>query len=143
MGPDCRRKHGYNIEASEDVRKQANKLVYNIALIQSAATPNFDGIFAATATLQLLGFDKLAGVIIERTAQIVIKVDGDKLVVQTPYRESATAGWRGVPGRRWDRDAKVNRVPVSSKSALWTFLRSNFAGCAAIGPRGPFTVEAA
>jgi hypothetical protein len=142
MGPVCRNKHGYNIEVSEQARVQANKLVYEVALEQSKAEPDRLAIVAKACTLHLLGFDKLAGIITKRTAEVRIEVQDNTLFVHTPYNEAATSAWRAIPGRCWAKDVKANRVPASQKRAVWELLRRFYAGCAGVGPRGAFQVEA-
>ena len=151
MGPDCREKHGYNIEVSEEAREQANKLVYLIASERSTGHITLSTLEAACA-LRLLGFSKLAGVIIERCADITITESEQPkagwtqpvLVVHAPYSEEATQAWRNIPGRRWDKDAKANVVPASdiAKRQLWNLLKRYFAARIGIGPQGAFQVPA-
>jgi hypothetical protein len=136
MGPDCRSKHGYNAEAAPEARAEANKLVYQIALKQGGVE-----VLQAAVRLRELGFAKLASVLIERKAEVTITEDAAGVVVESPYVPEAVEAFRKVPGRRWDKDAKVNRFPASSKRALMMVLATYYAGRAAIGPKGPFVIE--
>lgn len=140
MGPDCRKKHGFNIDVPEAARRQANVLVHDIALLQSGEADHRTAILAKTATLLLLGFDKLSAILIKRTAEVRIEVAGDRMHVHAPYRESVVPAWRGIPGRQWDKATKTNTVPLSNKDALWSFLKRHYAGCTGYGPRGPFEI---
>lgn len=137
MGPDCRKRHGFNLAVSEDARAEANKLVHDIAVRQTGA-----GIAESCARLRTLGFEALATRIEERAVRVRIEVEGSLLLVTTPYSEEAVNGIRSVPGRRWDGLRKVNTVPATSRADLWNYLIRYFNGEAAIGPRGPFTVGA-
>lgn len=137
IGPDCRKKHGYTLRnVSEEDRARANQIVHEIACAQT-------GLAAATGAVELtlLGFEKLAKRILERVSDIRIVEAEGSLVVHAPYNEAAVAGWRQVPGRRWDREAKANRVPARAKGALWTFLKAYYPGAIGHGPRGVFEVS--
>lgn len=136
MGPDCREKHGYNQEVSEEARAEANKLVHEIAVAQ-------DGVRVTQniVRLQALGFDALAARIVKRTRPIVIEaVDLLTLAVASPYSETFIEDVRHVPGRRWDNETKRNTIPTSSRAALWAALKRSYSGCTAIGPKGAFVI---
>jgi hypothetical protein len=49
---------------------------------------------------------------------------------------------RAVPGRRWDRENKCDRVPAASKAALFAALTKAHPGQVARGPRGLFVLAA-
>jgi hypothetical protein len=143
IGPDCRKKHGYNaaIEAlTEADRAEANRLVHWVA----CATDGM-AILATECQLRLLGFNKLADIIVERCAAVRVRArEVGLLSVATPYNENATGAWRRIPGRRWDGEKKVNVVPTSSKAAVWALLKTYFNG--ALGhsdARGPFVIGGA
>ena len=140
IGPDCRKRLGFNMNVSEEARAEANRLVYQLAL-----TP-VDGRMdaaAACARLAELGFAKLADKCLEWVAPIRVTESDGRLVVKAPYCEAATDAWRGIRGRRWDRDAKCNSVPATERAALWRLLVAHYPGQVAIGPKGPFQVAAA
>lgn len=135
MGPDCRKLHGYNIEVSEEARKEANKLVYQIALEQEGAD-----VVRACVRLGELGFERLAARILKRVN--VIKVEGTANVIElyTPYNEAAVEDARRIPGRRWDNKRKCNTYPSTSKPQIWEHLKRHFAGKMGIGPKGAFEI---
>ncbi len=137
MGPDCRAKYGAP-ELDDATRAEANKLVYQIAIDQT-------GPEVAKALLQLrqIGCDKLADRITKRLASayaVVITADGAELAVKTRYDEGLVRSIARIPGRRWDKEAKLNRIPSSQKGALWGALQSHLSGCRGLGPRGEFII---
>src|SRR5262245_18820084 len=46
-----------------------------------------------------------------------VTLDGNEWLVSAPYDAARTAAMRGVPGRKWDGKAKVDRIPVGPLSA--------------------------
>jgi hypothetical protein len=166
VGPDCRRKFGFNeaqqpadmqgafallaslatTETAETFlapfrcgeaspRELSNLLVHRIAAAQIGEHVN-----AYTNAIRALGFVKLADRIAERIAKVVIEADANELTVKVPYSEEAVHAFRKVPGRRWDREAKVYRLPATSKRALFNVLRDLFPGVTARGPKGVFVL---
>lgn len=72
-----------------------------------------------------------------RVETVTIAVEGDTLVVRTPFNEGFNAALREtVAGRRWDSAAKAWRVPAAARPALWTALRGAFAGLTLTSPKG-------
>ncbi len=72
-----------------------------------------------------------------RVETVSIAVEGETLVVRTPFNEGFNAALREtVAGRRWDSAAKAWRVPAAAKPALWTALRGSFAGLTLTSPKG-------
>lgn len=135
IGPDCRKKYGYNQTATEEERAMANKLVHEVACHQTGAKA-----VEAAAALKALGFHKLADRILERLIEVQIVAVGAEFKVTTPYSEEIVAAMRGVPGRRWDKEAKANFFPQSSRMAIWALLRKYLNGATALGPKGVFTI---
>lgn len=134
MGPDCRKKHGYNVDVSPEARAEANAIVHSIALDRHSLT-SLEGC----ARLHTLGFVKLAQVISERIAEIVIEILADgRYSVETPYSADAVVVMRRIRGRRWDADAKRNTFPAEARGELFTALKSLYPGSLGIGPKGPF-----
>lgn len=150
VGPECRKRHGYanpdvtvdpaNIatvlaaaeltelelaavfgDSTATVREVANRLVYRIALDQTSEV-------AARFTVALhgLGFTKLAGRVAKRLGSVTVTAEGDDLLVKAPFSDAFNNAVRGVPGQRWDRDAKLRRVPRSARVQLWTALKAGF-----------------
>jgi hypothetical protein len=131
LGPDCRRKYGYNAAMPEEARAEANKVVYHIALAQ-------DGPYVVEGCNRLreLGFVKLADRILKRTAPVSVAVEGDRLVVSAAYDPAWVEAMRGVPGRRWDRERKVNTVPMSARASLEALVVRMFPGRVTVWPEG-------
>lgn len=166
VGPECRKKHGYGEAQSDpewiaahralgllpgfdvesivpgwgaDARRVCNVLVHRVAVEQdgSAVTTYVNAIAA-------LGFTKLAERVARRLATVRIAQDEHGgLVVKAPYDDRFVEEMRRVPGRRWDKAAKANWVPASSRVDLWCVLQRCFPGQTAIGPRGLFTIKRA
>jgi hypothetical protein len=139
IGPDCAAKHGYGHEADAAGRTEANALVHAIAVHQDGVE-----VEEAVTRLQELGFVVLAARIAKRVADVTILPLNGKLAVHTPYKAEATPAFRAVPGRTWDKDAKVNLVPetAEAKKALHKLLSKHFAGRLAYGPKGLFRIAA-
>jgi hypothetical protein len=141
MGPDCRKRLGFDREVSEEARAQANRIVYAIAAHLHDTAPGAGAAQAERARKLLeLGFTALADKVLERVAPIRIEVEGDRLAVRTPYSEQATLLFRGIPNRRWDRERKVNVVPAAERRTLWQALERAYPGMVGIGPKGPFVL---
>lgn len=142
IGPECRKRHGFNAKVSDEARAAANKLVHGIALKQNGIE-----VLEAAAQLRALGFDKLAGVIEKRKAQVVVTVEPDGMyAVKTPYNEDVVWAFRSIKqqfGGRWDGERKLQLFAPAAKAALFETLIRFFAGAAAMGPKGPFVIAAA
>jgi len=138
MGPDCREKHGYNIEVTQAARKAANEMVYQIAV--NRELPEL--CMEYCNSLRGLGFTALAGVILSRIAAVVIEERSSLYYVQTEYDERLVPLMRTVPGRRWDKVSKTNTFPVSSKKTLFDFLVRYYPGKIGFGSKGGFVIGA-
>ncbi len=102
----------------------------------------FAGIVFA---IRALGFTTLAARIVKRLAAVTIRAigpNGQTLEVDTPYSPEAVDALRKVPGRRWDRERKVNTFPTASKRELFAALSRAFPGLQAVGPKGLFVIPA-
>lgn len=166
VGPECRRKHGFEdaqgeadwpacfgalagakspdvwallVGVKDDAHKAANIIVHRVAVDQSGGD-----VPAMVAAIHALGFTKLAARIGQRLGAVSIELDGDSYIVRAPYNPDHVEQMRRVPGRRFERvpgkRGGHDRVPVSSRRALWTALRATFAGALAFGPNGAFTI---
>jgi hypothetical protein len=163
VGPDCRRKHGYEeaqgpsdmsaaafalidvwgdevleewTETERTPRQIVNSLVHAVARLQTG--PQIAPMIAAIAAM---GFTTLAARIADRVGVVRIEVAEDgALVVRAPYNPDHVNRMRRVPGRKFIRETKggFDRVPASSKRDLWAALRASFAGLVAFGPKGAF-----
>jgi len=137
IGPVCRKKHGYGYcdELTDAQRKEANELIYLIAIDQTGPK-----VVEAAERLFDLGFYKLVARIMQRISQVVIAVEDDRLAIKTPYKPEAVAVFQKVNGRKWDKVRKVNTFPASEKVAVYAVLKAHYAGLNAIGPKGPFVI---
>jgi len=137
VGPYCRKRHGFNIAVSEAARVEANGLVYRLAALLSRRVEVTAEVLAGLQRLVELGFVVLAGKIADRLGSLEVKAaDGNRLVVQAPYSETAVAVLRTVPGRRWEGKAVGNSFPVGSRVALWRALGQAYPGLLVVGPTG-------
>jgi hypothetical protein len=135
IGPDCRRKHGFDVDVPEESRVEANGLVYRIAAEQDG-----EGVGAMCDRLRVLGFEVLAARILARVAPVRIIDTGDAIELFAPYRPEAVEALRAVPGRRWNKERKVTVFPLGSRGALWKALQRGYAGLMATGPKGTFVI---
>ena len=145
VGPVCRKKHGFDLDCTEEARKAANKLVYEIAVLREGpvVVENLKKLFA-------LGFAQLVLAILKRVATVKVSVTDDahphgagRLAVVTPYSEAIVAAFRAIQGRRWDKEHKLNTFPAQARPALWAAFQKHFAGATGVGPSGPFLVAQA
>ena len=60
------------------------------------------------------------------------------LTVKAPF--NAVFNALPVPGRWFDRNAKVWRVPVANKPALWTAVQTAFKGLPLVSSKGTTTI---
>jgi hypothetical protein len=144
IGPECRKRHGYNEVHDEESRAAANRIVHAVALARANGRTlegDWDALVASTA-LAGLGFRKLAQVLAERAATVRIEEVEGTLFVFAPFSEPANEDWRRI-GARWDKERKCRFLPSSRRKVLWEVLQKHFSGACAVGPRGPFRVEAA
>ena len=131
IGPDCRRKYGFDLAVAEEARAEANKIVYQIAVDQDGSA-----IVEGCNRLRDLGFTKLAERILHRTAPVQVTAEGAFLVVMTGYDPRVVEAFRSMPGRRWDRIRKVNVVPASARASLEAMVARMFPGRVTVWPEG-------
>jgi len=142
MGPDCRRKHGYEVEVGEEARKEANLLIHTVAFVLSHTPKDLAGtVLVVVPRLQVLGFTQLAEVLGDRASVVKVEEQADgRISLATPYSQEVVDAQRAIPGRRWDKVGKVNTFPGSSRGEVWALLRRLFAGQLGKGPKGLFIV---
>jgi hypothetical protein len=157
MGPDCRKKYGYNAAqepadfelaalalspmqdlptarwaAARDARAFANKLVSRVAVEHDLRRRG-----TMIGAIHALGFSILARKLLERANGIVIEQEGDYLLVRSPFSQEFNQAVRSVPGQRWVPAEKVRAVPVSSRRQLWEAIKATFPGGTPVfGSRG-------
>ena len=161
VGPECRRKHGFAkpdtevsyaaactlvaevpeaaeiVAGTSTVRELVNRLVYRIARDQRGAA-----VITWTNAVHELGYAKLAARIAKRLAAVEIDTDGSVYLVRARFSEEHLAAMRSVPGRWRDRMRRCDRVPLSSRQALFAALTKAHPGQVARGPKGLFTFAA-
>jgi hypothetical protein len=139
IGPECRRRHGFNLDVPDEARIAANKLVHDIAVDQDG-----ERVHALVGELRALGFAKLADRITHRLAAIRIEIDGEEYLVHTPYSDAGYAAFCALPRncRRWDKACKAWRVHQTARAQLFAALKRAFAGATASGPKGLFVLTA-
>jgi hypothetical protein len=135
IGPECRKRHGFDLDLPEAARAEANGLVWEIA-----SNPAGDRVFYCLRRLRELGFVKLVDAVITGMSGLRIDNDGERLTLKAPYKSEAVAALRAVPGRRWDGERKVNTFPISSKLALWSALQSCYHGAVGVSTKGVFQI---
>lgn len=136
MGPDCRKKYGYDLAVSPEARASANKIVYELALHADAT----DELPAKIAELKSLGFEKLAMVVAERMAAVKVLHEDGRYLTFTPYNVNFVDRIRTVRGRRWNKESKAWSVPDTEKAALWSVLKSCFDGRYGLADKGLFEI---
>lgn len=161
MGPVCRERAGLSSEgtgadwprvvallagsgvdlSTADARKAANRIVARIAAAQQS-----EGVPALLGALEALGFAAVAEAIRThlkmRVPTVSVAVEGDRFTVTVADLDRETFGavvaaLRGVPGRWFDGDRKVNVVPSRARVQLWRALNAALpAGAHVVGPKG-------
>jgi hypothetical protein len=143
VGPDCRKRAHLDAPALDEHRARANHLIYEVA-----CRGHNDVVWlAATCTeLTLLGFGRLAELVMDRVATLRIRtVPGEpRFALDAPYDREFVAALRSIRGRRWGgKEAKsTNTFPLAARPALWALIQRHFRGAVGIGPKGVFQVPA-
>lgn len=138
IGPVCRKKYGFDMPVTDDVRKAANVLVYQIA-----AAPQGLECLAKISEIRTLGFLVLADKLESRVAKVRVVVVEGRVRLVTPYDADFVAEIRSIAGRKWHKQEKVWSFPLCARSELWSALRLHFSGATAVGPKGPFVIQQA
>lgn len=143
IGPDCRKKYGFNLECSEAVRKMANEIVHTIA-----CEPTHPQLGGMLDTLRNLGFTQLVGIIAKKRIKIrIAQMDGllgDRLTVASPYDPKFVCWIKAIVGKKpiYNANGKFASwsVPASAKAQLWEALEACYPGQPAIFDETIFTV---
>lgn len=142
IGPVCRKNAGYK-EGPEENRKEANKRIHFVTV--SKDTPER---IKALNELMDLGFSGVVKAMLRAVATVKIAMTDEshphgagRYAVKTPYDPAVVSAMRHVPGRRWDKDGKVNTFPASSRQQLWQVLQIHHNGAIGVGPKGIFEVK--
>jgi len=142
IGPVCRKRTGYHSHVTEENRKAANKLIHTVTTSKSVD----EKINSMNALLEL-GFTGVVKAMLKSVAEVKIALTDDshphgagRYAVKTPYHPAVVNEMRTIPGRKWDKNGKVNTFPQSSKLALFQALCKHYEGDIAVGPKGIFKV---
>lgn len=161
IGPDCREKYGYDeAQGPADIAKAlvlvanvavdgceadlgmpadphaaANWLVHRIACEQKGPR-----VLSYVNAVRALGYERLASKLEGRLAKVRIEAAHGRVVVHTPYNPDCIEAFRGVKGRKWEKESKAWSFPAEFKAAVWEILKSYFAGCVGVGPKGLFQI---
>ena len=143
IGPVCRKNTAYTAVCTEENRVKANKLIHTVACSKDP-----DERIEAMNELLSLGFEGVVKAMLKAVADVKIAMTDDSHVhgagryaVKTPYNPGVVNAMRGIAGRRWDKDGKVNTFPASSKVALFAMLCEFYPNAIAVGPKGIFKVS--
>lgn len=144
IGPDCRRKYGFNDKHPEDARKLANKVIYEIALMASDVKPETpEALRKACDELIALDFGKIAARVMERVAKVAVEEAEGRLAVDTPYSPDVVDAFRRIAGRKWDKERKLNTFPAAARTAIWAVFKRFYPGSLGRGPKGLFVIPTA
>lgn len=136
IGPVCRKKYGYASIVSEENRKAANKLIHTLATSKSN-----DVKVGCLNELMEMGFEGVVTAVLKNLADVMVTLDErGRYAVKTGYKPEVVNAMRNIPGRRWDKEKKINTFPQSSKVALWDLFLAHYEGGIGVGPRGVFKV---
>jgi hypothetical protein len=133
IGPDCAADNGVPHGLPHNVRDEANKLIHRIAINQTGID-----VREMIERLHELGCTAAAERITQRLDGKAKKLPPvrveftptDDLLLFSPYNAGAVSALRGVPGRRWDREFKVNKFPATKEvfDALCAVLLEHYEG---------------
>lgn len=145
MGPDCRKRHGYDQSCDSASRREVNQLVHRLSLWRSNSGPTDTDALEALKRVRELGFLRLVEILEQRLTTVQLEADGATFLVFTPYNENLVNAFKRL-GMRWDKERKAwlftpsTRVP---KAILRDVLSVHLKGHLAVGPKGVFLLEAA
>ena len=139
MGPHCRKKYGYTAAVTEANRKAANKLIHTLATSKDTEVR-----VGCLNTLMALGFQGVVQAVLKSLADVALTLDEQgRYAVRTPYNPAVVEAMRSIPGRRWNKQAKINTFPQASKKELWALLQEHYHGGIGVGPKGVFVIGVA
>lgn len=137
IGPVCAEKYGFPRDGEGPERTEANAIVYRVAANQGMTDQERDKLLT-------LGFPLLAARLAERLQgmpRVRIWEENGYYVVKHPYNEDTLPDWRALRSNyrgKWDRERKVNMIPVHSETRrhIWALLQANFPGAILESPKG-------
>ena len=149
IGPICAERYGVgdNLRGTA-AHTQANALVYLLSAEQKKSSwARISSLLAELRALPSFGVlaDKIAARLTPKAEIKITLVDGGAtLRVVAPYKAESTLAFRAIPGRRFGKEidpesAKeiaYNTIPTAQRRALWTLLKTHYAGLYASAPDG-------
>lgn len=110
-----------------DARRLANAALYRVS-----AAPDAPEAACLVEGIRALGFVTLAERLTERLAEegtVTVRAEGAVYCVAAPFNPAFNEALReAAPSRRWDREARVWRVPAADRAGLWRAIRTAFRG---------------
>lgn len=148
IGPECRRKYGYDsADTDADIVtawkimtaigvppaggeapvRMANRLVARIALHQTGPDAQ-----QATIAVYALGYRSLAGRIAHRIGAVFVSTSETGFYVRAPYSEA----FAGLHVGQYDGATKVRTVAAADKARLWRALVASFPAYLLVSEKG-------
>jgi len=117
IGPVCRKRYGFDMDVSEDARKRANKIIYDLALAVSQGSVTLESM-EQCAELNALGFPLIAAIFLYNGASISVETGefgGEPVYfVRTPYHD----GYRYDSWTKTRTKTKKTVVETSKKKVF-------------------------
>jgi hypothetical protein len=123
----------------DDSRRAVNVLNHAVAVWAHEGSHE-DDTKACLEAMKAMGYETLSDKIGGRLAEVEIGIEDGMVLLDTPFDTDFIEAIKSVTGRRWDKENKVWKVPVSQKSEAWEALKSAYAGKLGHGPKGMFRI---
>lgn len=154
MGPDCRERHGYEDEGSEEQRAEMNRRVFALAVWRSAKRqldafgpkpPTSEEAMEHLKAIRAAGFVRLATLLEARLCDVVIKrVSASVLSLHVNYDDRLAHALR-MMRLRFDGHSKSWLFEDTKERRVEVFhaLCARFPGALGVGTKGVFTLTRA
>lgn len=129
IGPECRKKHGFEADVTEEQRVAANRAVYAIACDRKSVQ-----VPALVIQIHNAGLTKLSRILTRRLGGVEVSHVDNCYVVKTDYNASFVAQAREIGGR-WSASDKAWKFSESTRRDLWRVLKGVFHGKPLVGTR--------
>ncbi len=151
MGPDCRERHGYEDEGTDETRAEMNRRIHALALWRSSKKqlsfgqkpPTVDEAAEHLKAVREAGFVRLATILEDRLCDVVIKrVSASVLALHTNYDGQLVDALRKMH-LRYDSHTKswLFMDEKKDRNDLFRVLCSRLHGKLGIGPKGLFVMR--
>lgn len=136
VGPICRKKYmGDFSHVSEEVRVQANRIVYEISALFADHPIR---ALEKSDELRALGLCALPDQLEKQLISVHVETCSDKYHVTAPFNANAIVGFRSIG--RWNPEKKVWMVPTRNRQALFDTLKQFYGGLLGKGEKGVFEI---